>query len=68
MLDIATTSRLITLDDAAALLGVHPRTVRRYIKRGLIPGYQIGPRLVKLDAADLDKLIRPIPIHPTGLL
>jgi excisionase family DNA binding protein len=59
--DIATTSRLISLGDAAALLGVHARTVRRYITSGRIQGYRVGPRLVKIDAADIDKLMRPIP-------
>jgi excisionase family DNA binding protein len=56
----ATTSRLISLGDAASLLGVCTRTVRRYIAAGRIQGYRVGPRLVKIDAADIDKLMRPI--------
>jgi excisionase family DNA binding protein len=55
-----TTSRLISLGDAASLLGVCTRTVRRYIAAGRIQGYRVGPRLVKIDAADIDKLMRPI--------
>lgn len=53
--------KLITLQEAADLVGVHARTLRRYISTGRIEGYRIGPRLVKVDPADLDKLKRPIP-------
>jgi excisionase family DNA binding protein len=56
-----TTRHLVSLTDAAKLLGVHTRTLRRYIAEGRIQGYRIGPRLVKVDTRDLDSLMRPIP-------
>ena len=52
---------LITLIEAARRVGVHPRTMRRYVSDGLIAGYTVGPRLVKFDVADLDALVRRIP-------
>lgn len=55
------TRQLIPLRDAAAQLGVHPRTLRRYITEGRITGYRIGDRRVVLDVADLDQLAQPIP-------
>ena len=52
---------LISLTDAADRLGVHVRTLRRYISQGRITGHRVGPRLVKLDAAEVDNFARPIP-------
>jgi excisionase family DNA binding protein len=46
----------ITIKDAAAKVGVHPRTVRRWIEDGLIDAYRVGPRVVRIDAASLDSL------------
>lgn len=36
--------RLATVRDLSALLGVHPATVRRLLRRGMIPGRRIGQR------------------------
>lgn len=56
-----TARKLINLVDAGEYLGVHQRTVRRYISEGRLKGYRVGPRLVKVDQGDLDALTRPIP-------
>ena len=53
--------RLLSIEQAAEVLGVHPRTVRRYISRGILIGYRVGPRLVKVDLTDVEQLARPIP-------
>jgi excisionase family DNA binding protein len=53
--------RLISLLEAADQVGVCTRTMRRYISEGRIKGYRVGPRLVKVAAADIDELMRPIP-------
>lgn len=53
--------RLTGVDNAAKYADVSTRTIRRWIAQGLIPGYRVGPRLVKVDLADLDKLARRIP-------
>lgn len=51
----------ITLDEAAALYGVSRRSLRRYIAAGLISGYRIGPKLIRLDPDELEqKLFEPV--------
>ena len=35
---------LLTVAEVAAWLKVHPNTIRRWAKRGLINAYRIGPR------------------------
>ena len=35
-------SRLLTLKQAAARLGVHPNTLRTHVRRGIVPGAKIG--------------------------
>lgn len=43
-----------TVESAAAELGVHPRTIRRWIERGQLRAYRVGPRLLRIDAEALD--------------
>lgn len=52
---------LISLVLAAKKANCSPRTVRRWIATGVIPGYRVGPRLVRVDAADIDGIARQIP-------
>lgn len=54
-------SRMVSVGDAADYLGVCEKTVRNYIARGMIRPYRQGPRLIRVDLADLDALRRPIP-------
>ena len=53
--------RLTSLANAAAYADVSIRSIRRWISSGLIPGYRVGPRLVKVDLDDLDRLAQRIP-------
>jgi len=46
---------------AANALGVSTRTVRRYIADGRLTGYRMGPRLIRVDMAEVDALLSPIP-------
>ncbi len=47
---------------AADYIGVTERTIRNYIARGQLKGHRVrGSRLIRLDVADLDALLRPIP-------
>lgn len=55
------TRRLVSITDAATYADVSVRTMRRYIATGRLTGYRVGPRLVKVDLADLDNLARMIP-------
>jgi len=53
--------RLGSIADAAELAGVNPKTIRRRIADGTLNGYRVGPRLIRVDLAELDALLRPIP-------
>jgi excisionase family DNA binding protein len=53
--------QLITLSAAAEQLGVCTRTIRRWISEGELRAYRVGPRILRVDQADLDKLLRPLP-------
>lgn len=53
-------STLLTVDETAALLGVHPMTVRRKIRSGEIPALRLGgPRsAIRVDAVELERWLR----------
>lgn len=53
--------RLVSLAEAAAHADVSTRTLRRYIGQGRLTGYRIGPRLLKVDLNEVERLARPIP-------
>ncbi|WP_254622822.1 helix-turn-helix domain-containing protein [Rhodococcus sp. W8901] len=53
-------ARLVTIGDAAAYLGCSTRTVRRYISAGRIEAYRVGNRMIRVDSAELDRLLRPL--------
>lgn len=54
--------QLITIAAAADYLGCSTKTVRRYIAAGRLPAYRAGARFVRVDAAEVDALLRPIPV------
>lgn len=58
--------QLVTLEAAAEYLGVHPLTVRRRIAAGALKAYRLGPRTIRVDLADVDALLRPIPATVGG--
>jgi excisionase family DNA binding protein len=49
------------LETAAERLDVHPRTLRRMIARGEITGYRLGSKTLRVDPAEIDAALRPIP-------
>jgi excisionase family DNA binding protein len=53
--------RLIPLADASSQLTLDEKTLRRYISQGILTGYRVGPRAIRLDADEVDALARPIP-------
>ena len=54
--------RLMSQAEAAEYLGVSTRTIRSYIARGILRANRIrGSRLIRIDSADLDALVRPLP-------
>jgi excisionase family DNA binding protein len=54
-------SSLISTAVAARIADVHPRTVRRWIAEGRLTAVRVGPRLVKLDLSELDRIMHVIP-------
>lgn len=52
--------RLDTLSNAAEQFGVTPKTLRRWIADGRIPGYRLGPRMLRVDLNELEALLRPL--------
>ena len=55
-----TARQLVSINQAAEELQVSPRTVRRYIAAGLLTRVPVGPRLIRIDAASLDRLTAPV--------
>lgn len=54
--------RWLSQAEAAEYLGVNPRTIRGYIARGVLPAHRVtGSRLVRIDRAALDAMLRRIP-------
>lgn len=48
-----------TVPSAARRLGVTPRTLYRRIANGDLTAYRSGPRILRLDPADVDALLAP---------
>ena len=51
---------LIGLQEAADRCGVSYRSIRRWIAAGRINAVRVGPKLLKVNAADVDALKRPV--------
>lgn len=51
---------LIGLQVAADLCDVDYRTIRRWISKGRLNAVRVGPRLLKVAAADVEALMRPV--------
>lgn len=56
-----TTPNYVSIQAAADLFEVSPRTIRRMIGRGELTGYRLGPRAIRIDLNELAGLLRPIP-------
>lgn len=52
---------LITIGQAAEILGCHPQTIRRAIAAGSLPAYRFGPRAIRLRRSDVEAALRPVP-------
>jgi excisionase family DNA binding protein len=50
-----------SVGDAAARVGVSTKTVRRWIASGQLAGYRMGPRLLRVDPDDVDRMLTLIP-------
>jgi len=52
---------LLSLDAAAARLGVCTRTVRRAISAGELKAYRVRGKSIRVKTSDVDALLTPIP-------
>ncbi len=50
-----------SLAQAAERTHVSVKTLRRRISTGQLRAYRYGPRILRLDPNDVDKLMRPVP-------
>ena len=50
-----------SLAEVADALGCSTKTVRRYIADGRLTGYRMGPRLIRVDMAEVAAMLSPIP-------
>jgi len=58
--------QLATIQEAARHYRVSPDTIKRRIADGAITAYRFGPKVVRLDLAEIDNaMLRPIS-RPTG--
>ena len=48
---------LLSIPEAAARLGVHPNSVRRWYKSGRLMGWRIGPKVIRFRLDDIEKFI-----------
>lgn len=63
---ISRNPRYLSQEDAAELLGVTTRAIRKWIADGVIPAYKIGKRAVRIKASDLDAALVRIPAAGGG--
>jgi len=56
--------RLITVEAAAAVLGVSKMSVYRRLQEGLIIGYRLSPHAIRVDADSVDRFLKDSRIVP----
>lgn len=57
----STQQDLIGQAEAAELVGVHAKTIRRYVAEGRLTAYRVGPRLLRVDRREVLGLLKPVP-------
>lgn len=57
-----TDRRLLTLGQAADLLSLDEKTLRRYIAAGQLTGYRVGPRAIRVPFDQVEALAKPIAV------
>lgn len=51
-----TDPELASLTEAASRYKCNPRTLRRMISRGDLTGYRVGPKLLRIDIREADRI------------
>ncbi len=52
--------RPASITDAAAYAPCGRRTIQRYIAQGKLTAYRFGPKMIRVDLDEIDRLFRPI--------
>lgn len=60
---VAPTRRLIPLTEAAEILAVSVKTVRRYVAAGDLDAVRLGRRTIRIKTESLDRLIDAHPVN-----
>ncbi|MFL5658464.1 MAG: helix-turn-helix domain-containing protein, partial [Ktedonobacteraceae bacterium] len=55
---------LLTIEQVAERLQLHPDTIRRYIRERKLPGVRISATVVRVKKSDLDKFIEERSTNP----
>lgn len=55
-----TAPRWARVTQAAEYSGIPARTLRRWIRTGVLPATRVGPRTIEVDLNEVDKLRRPV--------
>jgi excisionase family DNA binding protein len=55
------TSPYLTVDEAAAYLGVARNTIKNYINDGRLRAFKLGPRMLRVRQSDVDALLTELP-------
>jgi excisionase family DNA binding protein len=54
-------SRPASITDAAKYAPCGRRTIQRYIHQGKLPTWRFGPKMLRVDLDDVDRLFRSVP-------
>jgi excisionase family DNA binding protein len=57
---------MLTIHQTAAVLGVNPMTVRRWIRKRWLPAIRLGPQTVRIRIADVRALRRAMQEYHNG--
>ena len=60
---VTPTRRLIPLTEAAEILAVSVKTVRRYVAAGELDAVRLGRRTIRIKTESLDRLIDTHPVN-----
>jgi len=58
---------LVSVAQAADYVGCATKTIRRRVSEGTLTAYRFGPRMLRVDLAELDALLRPVVTAGTSL-
>jgi excisionase family DNA binding protein len=50
---------LLSIPELCQEVGLHPNTVRGYIRSGQLPAVYLGPRMIRIRRSDIEHLLTP---------